>query len=321
MTVIALASAKASPGVTTTALALASAWPARQLLVAECDVAGGTIMGGYFRGTVAPTGGLAAAAVAARHELTVPALYEVTVPLSEDGAVRLLPGLSDPAQARVVQQAGPRLAAAFSALGRLSEPVDVLVDCGRLGAVGFPSEVLLRADLIVFVTRPREAELLLLAKRVEGLRAALRDVGGLAPELGVLMVGEGGHSRADVARHLGLPVWDVIAEDQRTAAFFAGEADVPRGGLARSGLQRSAYAAANSLVAVAASRQQAIAGLDRSTSPAEGGGPAGTAPAPAPVLPAAAASDSRGLGGSTPAPEVLRAERRTWPARGETGAA
>ncbi len=46
MTVFAVATAK-SPGVTTSALALASVWPGGRLLLAECDVAGGTVLAGY----------------------------------------------------------------------------------------------------------------------------------------------------------------------------------------------------------------------------------------------------------------------------------
>ena len=43
MPLIALASVKGSPGVTTTCLALAAAWPARRRLVIEADPAGGDL--------------------------------------------------------------------------------------------------------------------------------------------------------------------------------------------------------------------------------------------------------------------------------------
>ena len=51
MAVIALASASGSPGVTTTALAMALLWP-RPVLLVEADPTGGSgLLAGYFRGT------------------------------------------------------------------------------------------------------------------------------------------------------------------------------------------------------------------------------------------------------------------------------
>ena len=49
MAIIALVSAKGSPGVTTSALACALAWH-RRLVLAECDPAGGSILAGYLGG-------------------------------------------------------------------------------------------------------------------------------------------------------------------------------------------------------------------------------------------------------------------------------
>ena len=51
MAVIALTSASGSPGVTTTAVALAFLWP-RPVVLVEADPTGGSaILAGYFRGT------------------------------------------------------------------------------------------------------------------------------------------------------------------------------------------------------------------------------------------------------------------------------
>ncbi|MCB0909871.1 MAG: hypothetical protein KDB63_22470, partial [Nocardioidaceae bacterium] len=50
MAVVALASASGSPGVTTTSLGLALAWP-RPVLLVEADPTGGSgILAGFFRG-------------------------------------------------------------------------------------------------------------------------------------------------------------------------------------------------------------------------------------------------------------------------------
>ena len=51
MAIIALVSAKGSPGVTTTALACALSWH-RRLVLAECDPAGGSILAGYLGGAL-----------------------------------------------------------------------------------------------------------------------------------------------------------------------------------------------------------------------------------------------------------------------------
>jgi hypothetical protein len=69
VTLIVMASAKGSPGVTTTALALATVWP-RQVLLAECDPVGGDIVAGFLRAAVPPSGGLLDVALAARRGLT-----------------------------------------------------------------------------------------------------------------------------------------------------------------------------------------------------------------------------------------------------------
>ena len=53
MAIVALLSAKGSPGVTTTALACALSWR-RRLVLAECDPAGGSILAGYLGGALEP---------------------------------------------------------------------------------------------------------------------------------------------------------------------------------------------------------------------------------------------------------------------------
>ena len=68
MTVIALTSAKGSPGVTTIALALAWAWPQvapdRRVLVVDADMAGGDLAPGYLRGAVSSADGVLGLAAA-----------------------------------------------------------------------------------------------------------------------------------------------------------------------------------------------------------------------------------------------------------------
>ena len=98
MTVIALASAKGSPGVTTATLALAATWPGRALLV-EADPAGGDVLAGYGRGELPPAPGLLELATAARRELTPRDLLAHSRPLDDQARLRLLAGVSRPGAA------------------------------------------------------------------------------------------------------------------------------------------------------------------------------------------------------------------------------
>ena len=67
MTLIALASIKGSPGVTTAATALAASWPeSRQVLLVEADPFGGDLAPRY---AMAPSGGLSSLFAAARRTL------------------------------------------------------------------------------------------------------------------------------------------------------------------------------------------------------------------------------------------------------------
>jgi hypothetical protein len=57
MALIALISAKGSPGVTTTALALALTWTS-PVILAECDPSGGSVLPGFLRGQLGTDRGL-----------------------------------------------------------------------------------------------------------------------------------------------------------------------------------------------------------------------------------------------------------------------
>src|ERR1700683_5256933 len=100
MTMYSLISASGSPGVTTTALALALTGP-RPVIVAECDPGGGDILAGLFAGHLAaPRGLLGVAFEAGRGQAASAAeLSSHLVPLDESGSRRLLAGFADPRHA------------------------------------------------------------------------------------------------------------------------------------------------------------------------------------------------------------------------------
>ncbi|HWF81371.1 MAG TPA: hypothetical protein VN695_12380, partial [Streptosporangiaceae bacterium] len=100
MAVFALISPGGSPGVTTTALAMALTWP-KPVVVAECDSSGGDILAGLFAGHVkAPRGLLSVAFEAGRGPSAIAAeLSSQLVPLDDTGNRTFLAGISDPRQA------------------------------------------------------------------------------------------------------------------------------------------------------------------------------------------------------------------------------
>jgi hypothetical protein len=99
---IALASAKAAPGVTTTSLALTLQWPRNALLV-DADLAGSGIMSGFFRGQVQHDRGLQPLAIAHSHGELESRLWDETIQLVDsDDTKRLLPGLTTSAAAPAV---------------------------------------------------------------------------------------------------------------------------------------------------------------------------------------------------------------------------
>ncbi|MGH9187175.1 MAG: hypothetical protein ACRD0U_15380 [Acidimicrobiales bacterium] len=235
---LAFASAKASPGVTTTVAALAATWPeGRDVLVVELDPAGGDLV---VRFDLATDPGLVTLAAAGRRELDRGILLAHTQPLMAP---------AQPGGSRRLVLAGPVMAEqAVAALGaikaRLTEVLsypglDVLVDCGRLD-VGSPAErIATQADLLVMVMRPVVAE-------VHHLRARLSTLRPRAVSL--LSIGEGPYSVRELADAVGAAPLATLPLDHRAAeALTVGHPSALRV-LRRSRLLRGARAVADGLV-------------------------------------------------------------------------
>lgn len=243
MAYVAFASAKASPGVTTTVAALVSTWPRdRDLVVAELDPAGGDL---GVRFDLATEPGLVTLAAAGRRQLDRSTLVGHTQPLPFAGR----PGADgDPDRAvrRVLvgpvaaDQAGAALAALRGVLpGVLSSlGTDVLVDCGRLDPGSAAHDVITEADLVVVVARPVVAEVHHLAARLSGLRPKA---------LSLLLIGDRPYSVAEVAGAVGAnPLGTLPVDDRAAAALTVGRSDGARI-LRRSRLLRDARAVAEGL--------------------------------------------------------------------------
>jgi Mrp family chromosome partitioning ATPase len=235
MSVFVFASAKGSPGVTTTVLALAATWPTgRRVLVAECDPDGGDVAVWFG---LAAEPGLVSCAAEGRRRLRPHAVWEHAQTLPGPGGVRVL----------VAPAAAEQATAALAALGTagLDEAlagleVDVLVDGGRLGPGSPLAPLLSRSAVTVLVARPSVAQVAHLRPRLAALRGVARPV--------VLLVGDRPYGPAEVAAAVGVPVLGVIAHDEPGAGVLCGRR---RGGRAwiRSPMMRSARQIAAQLAA------------------------------------------------------------------------
>jgi hypothetical protein len=265
MGIVAVTSAKGSPGVTTCALALTLTWP-RDVLLVEADPAGGDILAGYIRAELRGDRGLAYLAVAARHdrladELAIELAAQVVgLSARKNGPSRLLlPGISEPAQAVGVAAAWPTLArflARFDAgpggtggsetsnpAG--SGPRDVVVDCGRLAAAYPPFALVSAADVVLLVVRTSLRSAASAASAVATLRRELATGGGDPDRLALVVVDSGEYRPADLARSLGAPIAATIPWREREAAALSdGIGRAPESSV----LMRSARTAAEALV-------------------------------------------------------------------------
>ncbi|MGH6876879.1 MAG: MinD/ParA family ATP-binding protein [Rhizomicrobium sp.] len=205
MTVIALASVKGAPGVTTAALALAARWPAgRKVLLVEADPFGGDLAPRYGS-TV--TGGLASLFAAARRTLTPEVVWDQVHQLP--GGLPVLFGLSGVRQAAANEHVWPTITKAFAGLD-----ADVVVDAGRLlpefaGGVG---AILAEADALVVLSESTLEAIVHLQNALPGLVAERQ-----GRQLLVVPTGAPRYSAHDVAETLHVAVGPAMPID-RTAA-------------------------------------------------------------------------------------------------------
>lgn len=244
MAVIALASVHGAPGVSTTCLGLALAWP-RPVLLVEADPRGtSALLAGWFQGARPHTSGLVDLALS---PLAVPdALVEVTQQL--DDRVSFVAGLQSHAQAPALRGRWTEIAGALAGLEETG--TDVIVDAGTLGFPGSPEPVLAAADLALLVLG---SSLPALAGARAWAEAITRD--RLWAHPGLLQIGQDPYRPREVARTLGLPVVASIAADPAAARVYSRGERPPRG-FAGGRYVRSLGAAVSAIgAAVALSRR------------------------------------------------------------------
>jgi hypothetical protein len=255
MAVLAFASAKCAPGVTTSVLALAFTWH-RPALVVEADMSGSSsVLAGFLKGGTDHSHGLVGLSVAARqHGFTDQGLWEQCLRLGEERY--LLPGIADPAQAAALTTTWGPLAGVLADLEAAG--LDVLVDAGRLGTAYAPLPLLRAADAMVLVTGTRLPDVYALSRRTASLRndlAASQD----DESLGVLTVGEGRpYSNREIEASLGIRVVASIAWDPVNAEVYSVGA-APGRRFDSSSLARTAATTASTLSALVRDRRARIA--------------------------------------------------------------
>lgn len=227
MSLIVLTSASGSPGVTTTALGLALAWPRPALLVDADPTGGSAIVAGYLRGSILPPEAMIELALAQQDGDLLQTLPDVSIPLPGSQA-RFVPGARSHEQARTLLGLWEPLTVALRSLDETGQ--DVIVDAGRLGLFGSPEKLLEGADLALLVTRTDLVSLAGARSWAETLRERFARAGGSA-SLGVLLVGEGAPFRArEVSRVLQMPVVTTLAWDPGSAAVLSHGAQPPEAG-------------------------------------------------------------------------------------------
>ncbi len=238
MGLLAVCSAKGSPGASIVAMGLAALWP-RASLLADVDPAGSDLIWRYRNQSGQPldpeVGILSLGAGLRRAGAQIHGPDHVQ---QVAGGQSVLAGFAHPDQVTGLGPIWPVLADTF-----LGWPADVIADCGRLvpGSPALP--VVARAEAVVFVVRPSAAGFAQLRERLRGLGDALQIKGAGHRRTFVLIVGSARDRRVvtDLQRILdsdvvGVQVLGVIAQDESAAAALGGQWN-PR--LGRSLLVRS----------------------------------------------------------------------------------
>jgi MinD-like ATPase involved in chromosome partitioning or flagellar assembly len=220
MALIAIASDKGAPGVTTAALALAAVWP-RPVLLAECDPAGGDLVyrfpavGG---GHLDPRRGVLSLAVVARRGMQPQQVWEHVQKLH--GGLDVLAGVTNAEQ-------GAGLSLLWGPIGKAlaSMPqADVIADCGRLGADGPLYDLLAEATTVVLVTKVHVADVIRLRDRATAFAAAAQSRGRRNFGVGVVVVADHKKFRASLGE-----VQHVLGQANAPAAVLGGIAHDTKG--------------------------------------------------------------------------------------------
>lgn len=238
MSSVALGSARHSPGATTTALALAAAWPAhRRLLVVEADPAGGDLICLY--GLMAEPNLLTLAADA-RSSVPLDSLWANAQQLPGRPGVAAVVAPIDPAQARAAVATLVRAGLGQTLAGH--GEVDVVVDVGRLDPDSPAMELFASVGTAVMVARSTLGQAAHLQKRI----------GWFGRDINLVVIGSGPWKPEELAANVGAAGVVGFPDDARGAAALHAPGQGAKA-LQRSSLWRAARPMVQRLADVAAS--------------------------------------------------------------------
>lgn len=239
MAAIVLTSAGNAPGVTTTALGLALAWPRPVLLVDADRNPTQAVLAGYLRGEHPGHSGLGRLLQAGREGRPMAAALAgetIELPaLVAGNRAGFVPGFPHPGMVGLFSAAWPELMETLTAWDG-----DVLIDAGRIGPDGLPLSLTHGADLVLAVTR---TSLVALA----GLRLYLPALAETSDQTALLLVGAGmPYGRAEVQEQFATTVAGEVAHAPAQAGVLSDGTGVPRR-FTESGYFRSLRTSATSI--------------------------------------------------------------------------
>lgn len=213
MSIVTLASVHGAPGVTTTALLLASMLPDAVLL--EADLEGGVLAVRYGLGREP---GLTTLAAAGESGATWRGHAQSA------GGVPVLVGPDSPTSSTALwRSAGERITQ-----GLRDADATVVVDAGRLRD---PVAIVAASDLVVMLVHPVAEQIVALGHALPTVRDRVRG------RVAAALVGDGPYKAADVEETLSMTVLAEIAEDRAAAEMMRNGGSKSR--LVRSHLARS----------------------------------------------------------------------------------
>lgn len=193
MALIVVAADKGSPGVTTSAVALAASWP-RRALVAECDPQGGDLvyrMVADHGGPLDPNRGMLSIAISARRGFEAHSLPEHIQRIT--GGLEVVVGLGTAEQAGAITGHWPQLGRSFDHYAEIPYGADVIADCGRVGPDSPALDLMPYAALVLLIARTDAEQVAHVRDRVNGLAHRLHGNQGSSaslarPPIGVVLI-------------------------------------------------------------------------------------------------------------------------------------
>ncbi len=226
MTVVAFASVKGAPGVTTLACLVGAAWSAeRAAMVIECDAGGGDLASRHCLASRIGWPSLVAASRRMRCDGPIePHLQQIS------GGLDVLVGARQLPSAEVMREMIPSILRSESISSGAVR--DVIVDLGRISYRDRGAEAWLdQADSVVLCARADGSSLVHVRDRL------LSDLSRWRNRVGLVVVGSHQYTRAETERFTTVPVLVELPFDSRSAAAISGQ----RGGHLR--LRRSVLVA------------------------------------------------------------------------------